>query len=303
MKTLHLDKNGLITIKHFTRSSFCALFKDINTRDLRPVFSTMQVSTILPRDTVLIINLGFIKCVITPKSVYFTIHNNSDEVEAIIKKIQIKLQNKNEDLFVLTILEALFDAKISQLKIKVSDAEKRVNIILKKIRTKFHESDLEKLLILKKHLSRLETRNKEILSATEEVLDDKEDFDQILSLTNNDQVSGDELESIFDNFLEQLENTDGIIFGLEESIEDNEEFVNLTLNVRRTSFIQLNLMATLFTLILSLLAVIVGLYGVNLKNGLENNLNAFHTLSSILFAIFIILTIALFIYLKKKNLF
>lgn len=303
MKILHLNENGLVTTEHLTRSSFCALFKDINTRDLRPIFSPLQVSTILPRDNALIINLGFIKCVIIPKSVYFTIHDNSSEMEKIIKKIQNKLRDRNENLFVLTVLEVLFDSKILQFKTKVSNVEKKVDNVLKKIRTKLHEYDLEKLLVFKKHLSRLEARNKEILSATEEVLDDKEDFDQILSLTNDDQISSDELESIFDNFLEQLENTDGIISSLEESIEDNEEFVNLTLNIRRTSFIRINLMATLFTLILSILAVIVGLYGVNLQNGLENNPNAFNILSTILFSIIFTLTITLFIYLKKKNLF
>ncbi len=303
MKTLHLDKNSIITTRHFTRTSFCTLFKDINTRDLRPLFSPLQVSTILPRDQVLIVNLGFLKCAITSNSAYFAIHNNSKEVTIIVQDIKEKLNTKNPDLFVLTVLEGLFEAKISQFKTKVKKAEKETDNILKKIRSKLHQADLEHLLVLKKHLSKLETRTKEILSAVEDVIDDEEDLKQISSLAKDNQIFNDELDSIFDNFLEQLEDLDGIIFRLDESIEDNEDFVNLTLNVRRTFFIQINLIATLFTLILSMLAVIVGLYGVNLKNGFEDSSTAFYVLCAVLILITFTLTTVLFLYLKKKNLF
>ncbi len=303
MKMLYLTKDGEISKKDFSRASFCSLFKDLNTRDLRPVFSPLQVSTILPYEDLVIVNLGFLKCVLTSESVYFSVHNNEQEVRHIVGKLIKKIESNNKNSFVFIVLEVLFDAKILQFKTKVHSAESKVNKILKKIRNKLQSSDLEKLLILKKHLSKLETRTKEILSAIEDVLDDKEDLNKILSLTRNNQISRDALESILDNFLEQLEDLDGIIFRLDESIEDNEEFVNLTLNVRRTSFMQINLVTSLFTSILSILAVIVGLYGVNLTNGFESNPYAFYILSGALVFIFIFLSILLFFYIKKKNLY
>ena len=113
----------------------------------------------------------------------------------------------------------------------------------------------------------------------------------------------DEITSILENFIEQIEEIDGTIRRLRESVDDTEEFITLKLNARRTAIIRADLLATITTLILSFLAVIVGLYGTNIRNGFENSPEAFATLKLFLVGFFILSLAIAYLILKKKRLF
>jgi uncharacterized membrane protein len=84
-------------------------------------------------------------------------------------------------------------------------------------------------------------------------------------------------------------------------MEDVEEYVDLKLSSRRTSIVMFDLIATVITLVLSLLAVIVGLFGANLRNGWENSHLAFISLSYFLIFIFVFLLLTFLIYLKHRK--
>ncbi len=300
MKIIAINQHGAIEKHTYSRAQFAQLFDDLNIRDLRPVFSPFQVATIIPRDHATIINMGFIKCVLTDKNVFFLLHRHEKAIQKIAQRIASAFQDTSKSSRVILALEIIFDAKLTQISDKMADITLRAEHTLTQIRKGFSEKDLEDLLAIKKRLSKIEARGKEILSAAEDVLDDPEDFAQILSLTHHAQHDKDELESIFENFIEQLEDIAGHIFRLSENIQDTEEFAHLTLSARRTTIIRIDLFATLFTLILSFLAVIVGLYGMNIPNGLENNHTAFLLLSGLLVFIFITSLGIIFYHLKKK---
>jgi len=229
-----------------------ALFAHLNTRDLRPVFSPRQVSTILPRGDVLILNLGFIKALIGKERAYFIVHGSEDRIAALCKKITIPSAG-------------------------VSDSDERQPFVL---------------FVLEKILS------SQLTHMRADAPDDA-DPDQQQHMDN----TIDEITSILENFIEQIEEIDGTIRRLRESVDDTEEFITLKLNARRTAIIRADLLATITTLILSFLAVIVGLYGTNIRNGFENSPEAFATLKLFLVGFFILSLAIAYLILKKKRLF
>ncbi len=304
MKTLLVRQSKDPEVKDLWRKDFTSLFSELKIRDLRPIFSPMQVSTILSRGNVVIVNLGFIKCLLTTESAYFLVHSNESEIQAIATKISTIENDKNQPDFLLLALEKILEAQLLRLRVSSSEIESDTEKALSRIRKNFSEVYLENLLANKKRISKISSRVSEVRDAVEEIIEDSEDLDHIVSLVHNlNDKSLDELTSIFENFIEQVEDIEGHILRLRESVDDTEEFLTLKLNARRTAIIRADLLATITTLLLSFLAVVVGLYGTNISNGLEQNPEAFTILKIFLVAFFIIGFMGSYVLLKKKRLF
>lgn len=266
MKIFLINNKGEIEEKNYDRKKF-ALKLELNIRDLRPVFLAMQVSTILPRKNSLIINLGFIKAILTKNNVYFLRHNKSQTFDGFLNDLIKKIKLNQHSTFYLFIFEKILAAKSQQIKGKILNIETISKDVLKEIKGGFSEKSLEKILVLKKRVSRMEFRLQELVSAVREVLDIDTNFSELVSLGNNFAVDKIEVESILENFLEQTEDEVGHLFRVKEEIDDTQEFLDLKLSNKRTAIVRFDLIATLLTLILSILALITGLFGVNLKNG------------------------------------
>jgi magnesium transporter len=300
MKTTIIKNNNDFSEENINRTDFSKLLS-LNIRNLRPVFSILQVSTILPRTNAVIINLGFIKAILTEKTAYFLHQNNSESLEAFLEKLKEQLKSTKRENFYLFILEKILDAKAKQMNKKISLIEDSLQKLLNSIQKNFSNHNLETMLFLKKRISKMETRLNEIHSAAKEVLEDEQNFLDLISLGQVKKFDRTETESILENFIEQIEDSMGHIFRAKEELDDTDQYINLKLSSQRTTVVRIDLIATLFALIFSFLAVLVGLYGVNLKNGFENSNIAFYILSFILIIIFIIMSGAFIIFLKKRK--
>ncbi len=290
---------------NLTRNQLATTF-NLNVRDLRPVLSRLQVSTILPRAKVVILNFGFIKAILSKDSVYFLEHYSykEREFEAFLKTFEdeyIQKKNKNKTPFYLFVFEKIVLAKISQLSQKVLKLKEQTEKLLLEIKTNLTEKKLEQMLVMKKKVSRIDIRLTEVFSAVKEVLDDDEDFNDFATLEEESEYNKIETESILEDFLERIEEEIGQIFRLKEDIEDIQEFVDLKLSSSRTVMTRLDLIATIGSLIFAFFAVIVGLFGTNIKNGYENSHFAFLILSLILIILFIILSMVFWFFFKKKK--
>jgi magnesium transporter len=187
------------------------------------------------------------------------------------------------------------------MKDKVLEINKNSELILPKIKKDLTDYNLTELLFLKKRVSKIETRLREIKEAVKEILDDDDEFSDLVSISSNDKSDYEETESILENFIEQIDDYIGNMFAAKEDVQDTEEYMNLKLSSRRTTIVKIDLIATIITLGLSLLAVIVGLFGVNLKNHIEDSSMAFQYLYISLIILFLALVIGIFYYLKKKK--
>ncbi len=297
MKTFSIDKNGKIQRINKDKNYFVSLF-DLNIRDLRPIFSPLQVVTILPRKNCLIVNFGSIKAILTKDKAYL-FGENEKKLNQTIQRIQEKIKNKKTEQFYLSVLENILDQKVAQMQAKIEKMKSRVENTVGAIKKNFSEEKLEELLFLRKKISRLKIRLQEIISAIKEVLDEEDDFTELVLVEGKYNNSG-EAESILENFLEQIEDQSGQIFKLEEYLEDVHEFIDLKFSQRRTAVVKIDLFATVVVLIISILTLITGLYGMNIKNGLENSETAFKVILALMI-FFFLSTVSLSIFILKKK--
>ncbi len=288
MKTFILNNKGELREENLKRENLSKIFS-LHIRDLRPVFSLLQVSTILPREKALIINLGFLKVILSEEEAYFLTHHKHENLDNFLIKISEKIKKEKIENFYLFVFEKILEAKANQMSKKINVIDKNIEELLPKIQKNFSENNLEKMLFIKKRVFKLETRLNEIISAVKEILEDEENFDELAKLSKSKDRDS-EIESILENFIEQIEDYLGHIFRAKEELEDTDQYINLKLSSQRTTVVKFDLLATSITLIFSFLAVLVGLYGVNLKNGFEDSNKAFYILASFLILSFIFLS-------------
>ena len=170
-----------------------------------------------------------------------------------------------------------------------------VKIALENVHKKTSEENLKNILNLKKKVSQLEIRVKEILSAGQEVLEDDENFEDLQEIFNKqkDEEIALELESILENFLEQMEENLSHIIRLQEDIDDTDQYLNLSLSSQRTYMSKIEVFTSLISLIFALMAIIVGSFGMNIKNNHENSYEYFLYVNSGLLILFIVSLIVL----------
>ncbi len=306
MKTVEIDNTGKKNTHEVNRKTFVEAL-EVPFRDLRPIFSISQVATIFARGKGIIMNLGVIKMLISHDRVWLFNTENEEVTEAIAPGLAKALKADNPDLdFELRVIEFAFNHKMQKMKSTAEDLEKATTRLLKRVEKEYDDRSLERLLKLKKQLSRFEIILKENEAAALEVLDDDEDLQDLcitqrLKLGEGAEVDIEEVESIFESYTDQIERLSYHLGDLKENIDDTQEIIALKLQNRRNSIIRYDLLATLITALFSLLAVVTGLYGMNIKNNLEQNNAAFWIIVGgfvLLFSLFCVLILG---YLKRQK--
>lgn len=306
MKTIEIDALGKKSTREVSRKTLVETL-DVPFRDLRPIFSISQVATIFARGKGVIMNLGVIKILISHERVWL-FNTDSDEVTNLIAPGLVKaLKAKNQSLdFELRIIEFAFNHKLNKMKDTADSLEKATARLLKQVERDYDDQRLEGLLRLKKKLSRFEIILKENEAAALEVLDDDEDLQDLcitqrLSAKEGTEIDIEEIESIFESYTDQIERLSYHLGDLKENIDDTQEIIALKLQNRRNSIIRYDLLATLITALFSLLAVVTGLYGMNIRNNLEQDHGAFWIIVGVFILVFALFCVLILGYLKRKK--
>lgn len=303
MKTVEIDATGKKNTHEVARKTLVETL-EVPFRDLRPIFSISQVATIFARGHAVIMNLGVIKTLITYDRVWLFNTDNEEVTEVIAPGLAKNLKNESTLEFELRVIEFAFNHKLQKMKDSAEDLEKATNRLLKRVEKDYDDRSLERLLKLKKKLSRFEIILKENEAAALEVLDDDEEL-QDLCITQKRNRTGavniEEVESIFESYTDQIERLTYHLGDLKENIDDTQEIIALKLQNRRNSIIRYDLVATLITALFSLMAVVTGLYGMNIANNLEKNHTAFWIIVGIFILIFLLFCIMVLGYLKRRK--
>lgn len=304
MKTVEIDITGKRNTHEVSRKALVERL-DIPFRDLRPIFSISQVATIFARGRGVVMNLGVIKMLITNDRVWIGNLDNEEVTKIIVPGLvkAIKTDSAGVD-FELRVIEFALNHKLNKMKRTLEELEKTLNRMLKRVAAHYDDESLEKLLLLKKKLSRFEIILKENEGAALEVLDDDEELSDLCvtqKVKSQKKTDFEEAESILESFTEQLERLSYRLEHMKENIDDTQEIVALKLQNRRNHIIRYDLLATLITALFSLLAVVTGLYGMNIRNNLEQSNFAFWAIALSFIAVFILFILLVRWYLKRRN--
>lgn len=302
MKIIEINKRGELRERNVLRKTLAAEL-NIHLRDFRPVFVNKQVATITPRGGVIILNFGEIKMVVTSELVLLSNLEEHGVKDNFIPELYQFIKTNTADSFEFLVLEFALNYKVEKSQKKFTNVERQVQGLLRKIQTKFTEKNLASLLQWKKKISRFKINIEENEAAALEVMEDEEELTALyLSLGRSSSQDTEEAESILESFLEQVEDINHKLTRLEEDIDDTQEIITLTLSNRRNTIIQFDLVATIITGILALLTLGTGIFGMNIRNNMENSHDAFMVVVWIMLGLFVVLGAGAWIFFKRRKL-
>ncbi len=289
MRAIKIDAKGNQKEVDVSRKE---LSKTLNMRmrDLRPIFSLRQMPTISRRGDGIVINFRSIKIIAAEDCVYVFNLTSKKILSIFIPDLVEKIKSREK---IIQIEHVVLEAAISFIVEKTKSNFNKVLQATERILTEFSDEGkvsneiFEELLVVKKKLSKLEKNVHEITEIVAGILDDEEEMEDLYFLKNVKDF--DEIESILENSLEQLEDIENRIDELDNNIDDTQEILTLKLSSKRNRIIQFDLILTSATGILAVLAVVTGLFGMNIKNGIEQNHEAFWIVTGLMI-LFSILT-------------
>jgi len=300
MKSLLVDHKGAISEVDVTRGELIKAF-DVHLRDLRPVISMKQVITFFRRGKGIVLNFRAVKILIGKNKVYVFNTENQNIAEKFVPQLSQKITAREKQApFEFAVLEQAFAYMADKIQEKVLKIEESSQRIFRKLNVELKNETFEQLLTLKKKLSQLRTNAKEMEEAIEEILEEDEALES-LCLSGRKKALAEEVESILENALEQTENIAHNIRELEDGIDDTQEILTLKIATLRNTIIKFDLIISVLTGLFTFLAVIVGLYGMNIKNNLETSHEAFKGVVVALFLSFVVLWGCIYWYLKRKK--
>lgn len=267
-------------------------------RDLRPVFSIKQLSTISQKGTGILLNIGEVKVIIGKESAII-FHGGKPEIleEMIPKMLQVLQDDGRKASFELRMFECALNFSLEMLQREFKKIERSAQKILIRLRKTISDEYFEMLLNTKKHLNKLQISVREAEEAAEEVLKDEEEI-ELLCLGKNQQK---EMESVIEHAWEQFEDLSHRIHELDEHVDDTQDFITLKMANRRNLIIRFDLIISIITAILSGFAVVTGIFGMNLRSTFENSNTAFVlVILGIIFGAFFLILLS-FWYLRKKK--
>ncbi len=297
VRIIEIFSDGSLVEKDSLRKDIAEEF-ELHSRDLRPVFSVKQLSTISPRKNAIILNLGDVKIIVGKnKAMFFNAQSEEMQIE-FLPKIAEKILETENPIFEFLILEFSLGFSYEKMRGKFLENEINIQKIFLKFKKNITDQYFEALLNIKKHLSKLEIAVKELEEATEEILRDEKEV-ELMCLSGKKHTA--EIESILEHAWEQFEDLSHRIHELNENIDDTQEIITLKMANRRNEIIRFELVATLVTAILSGLAVVVGAFGMNLNSRLESSTFAFYSVILLLFLLFFGSLFLANRYLRKKK--
>ncbi|PID70658.1 hypothetical protein CSB37_01060 [bacterium DOLZORAL124_38_8] len=299
MNVFLIEKKGVFKPLEIRRPEILEQF-ELYTRDLRPILSHKQVSTVSRRKKALIVNLNNVKFLVgRNKALLFT------TTERSFPKLKEFLEDKMSTYrgvlpFELFLLDQAFFFVITQLRERVQKIEKEAQKVESTLSDNPTDAYLERLLSLKKKLGKVSSEIQSYDEILEEFLDDDENLADLRFLKNPTPDQLEEVESVVENLSQQVEQTSNKIDEIDENLEDSQEILSLKIANMRNTIIRFDLVISVITTVFSFLAVVVGLYGMNVKNGYESSSEAFGVILGLL-GVFTLVSLVFMWYQFKRT--
>lgn len=284
-----------------------------------------NISKFLIKNKVLVLKLDYIKAIICKNKVYLFDIKNSN-VESFSDYLLKKLNNNNEHIFELNILELIlshlciiFDNHLEnifkdfiELKNKINDDLEQItfsnetlndehdnqyqNSSFRLIKSKNSNSlNFNNLVIIHNKLITFETRVNDVKDVIEELLENDEDMANIyISRENNPIKNHNEVELILENYEKHIQEILNEISGMLKELDINQRVMNLNYANSRNKIALWNLKISYVTLTITSLTLIPSIFGMNIKNGIEDNLSVF--ISILILLIFTAIVVSIFLF-------
>jgi hypothetical protein len=146
-----------------------------------------------------------------------------------------------------------------------------LNLLLQQIEENAETNGLKKLLAVKKSLAQFQQNVDNVMKAINALLEDDEYMNKMRLRA---EEKGD-IELILDSFSADMDEIDTEIKIFTDMIEDTDQFVSAHLDSVRNEIMKMSLFIEVGALIMGFGAVVGGIFGMNLRNYVEEDAHAF----------------------------
>ncbi|KAF6799498.1 inner membrane magnesium transporter mrs2 [Colletotrichum sojae] len=283
LRCTEVDENGEVILVdgEFKKTELIAKY-GLLPRDLRKIDSS-NLPHILIRQSAILLNLLHLKVLIKKDRVLlFDVYGSKTSYpqSAFMYDLQGKLKQKNVQGVVnglpyeFRALEAVLTSVTSELEADFESVRDPVIRVLSELEDDIDRHKLRILLILSKRVSTFEQKAKLVRDAIEELLEADDDLTAMyLTEKAHDLYRGvddhTEVELLLESYNKLCDEIVQEAQNLVSSIRNTEEIIRAILDANRNSLMLLDLKFSVGTLGLAMGTFLVGLYGMNLKNFIE----------------------------------
>merc|ERR1712012_1349277 len=183
-------------------------------------------------------------------------------------------KNAQDRNFELLVLEAALDHVVRKFGRHLQIIKPSVEMILQQIEANPETNGLKRLLAVKKSFSEFEQKVEHYAKILRNILADDEDMTS-LHLSNSEEGNHEDVELLLGSYSADLDEIETEIKIFIDMIEDTDQFISAHLDSVRNEIIKLSLFIEIGGLIMGVGAVVSGIFGMNLKNTLEEHPYAF----------------------------
>ncbi|KAK0112865.1 magnesium ion transporter [Cadophora gregata] len=285
LRCTEFDENGNVVLAsgEFKKSELIAKY-GLLPRDLRKIDSSL-LPHILVRPSAILINLLHLRVLIKANRVLvFDAYGTTDSYNqsAFIYDLEDKLRQKQASPlagglpYEFRALEAVLISAITSLEKEFEGVRKPVVRVLRQLEEDIDRDKLRVLLIYSKKLGTFEQKAKLVRDAIDELLEADDDLAAMyLTEKSHDLVRGEddhtEVEMLLESYHKLCDEIVQESGNLVSNIRNTEEIVKAILDANRNSLMLLDLKFSIGTLGIGSGAFIAALYGMNLKNFIEES--------------------------------
>ncbi|KAE9380194.1 cora-domain-containing protein, partial [Stipitochalara longipes BDJ] len=285
LRCTELDENGNVVLAsgEFKKSELIAKY-GLLPRDLRKIDSSL-LPHILVRPSAILINLLHLRVLIKSNRVLvFDAYGTVDSYNqsAFIYDLEDKLRQKQNSPaagglpYEFRALEAVLVSVITSLEKEFEGVRKPVVRVLRELEEDIDRDKLRALLIYSKKLGTFEQKAKLVRDAIDELLEADDDLAAMyLTEKSHDLMRGEddhtEVEMLLESYHKLCDEIVQESGNLVSNIRNTEEIVKAILDANRNSLMLLDLKFSIGTLGIGSGAFIAALYGMNLKNFIEES--------------------------------
>lgn len=191
-------------------------------------------------------------------------------------------------------LESVLLSVLSALESEMVFTRHLVGGLLAELEDDIDRDKFKRLLHYSRRLSNFQNRAKLVQAAIDEVLEQDEDMDAMYLSDKKkgiikEEPDHEELEVLLESFSKQVEEIVNESETTMANISSTQEIVELILDANRNNLLALDLKVSIATMGLGAGALFAGLFGMNLRNEMEESVLAFGTASSIAVGLAIVL--------------
>lgn len=294
LRCTEFDKHGSVTLVsgEFKKSELIAKY-GLLPRDLRKVDSSI-LPHILVRPSAILINLLHLRVLIqSDRVLVFDAYGSTDSYtqSVFMYDLEGKLQQKSGERggstylpYEFRALEAVLISVTQGLESEFEGVREPVVRVLRELEEDIDRDKLRHLLIHSKKMSSFEQKARLVRDAITDLLDADDD---LAAMYLTEQGAGkkraendhQEVEMLLESYHKICEEIVEISGNLISNIRNTEEVVKAILDANRNSLMLLELKFSIGTLGLGTGTLIAGLYGMNLKNFIEESDAAFTTVT------------------------